>query len=219
MKRPGGSLGLKVPNSNFLTGDLGKIDSGGMSWLTFWLIRVQHTLCQCGTENMSIHPGHGSFWKTKSFILTNSRMLMRGSPPEIQFLIYASMSDSSFGLRSPLHIKCSVSPGQLDIRVPPEHALKSLMVLMENPREGDRAPSSEVPEKESVNWWCPREGPKHMVNIDPVKKGCWDTQSKTIFSEARGPKGYSSNFWKVFENRTAQTPSVPITPLFSWSKN
>lgn len=78
-------------------------------------------------------------------------MLMRGSPPEIQFLIYASMSDSSFGLRSPLHIKCSVSPGQLDIRVPPEHALKSLMVLMENPREGDRAPSSEVPEKESVN--------------------------------------------------------------------
>lgn len=49
-----------------------------------------------------------------------------------------------------------------------------------------------------MGWWHPREGQKCMTNTTPIRKGPWDTESKTISSEARGPKENSDIFFFKF---------------------
>lgn len=60
MKRPRGSLCLDTPNSNFPTGALGTVDSGGgADWLSDgYGCRVFCGKHQRGTENISVRSGH-----------------------------------------------------------------------------------------------------------------------------------------------------------------
>ena len=90
MKSPGDSLGLEASDSNFPTGAPGNLTVG--SKLTDFLIDTGVTYIYCGkyqggTENISVYPSHGSFW----------RMPTRGPHPET-----SRASNPPFGTKSPL---------------------------------------------------------------------------------------------------------------------
>ena len=70
---------------------------------------------------------------------------------------------------------------ELDIRVPPEHAVR-LHGTHGHLRKGQNShlpapllPGLQKGKAGSVGWWHPRIGQKHKANTNPIKKGCWDT--------------------------------------------
>ena len=72
-------------DSNFPTGAPGNFDSGEqVDWLSNrYGCHIFYGKHQGGTENTSVYPSQGSFWRsTKSFVLTTSRMPAKGLYPE-----------------------------------------------------------------------------------------------------------------------------------------